>query len=286
MAFKDTADFLRYLTLGARGCAAIARYLTEQQGHRITELERYTMSNKIWTTKIKRLRLPDLMCLNCGVRVEARAKSELEIKVSHSDTPGREWDAGLRDNDSFAFIRCVSTGGTAQPASQPVLFRVADMRATRHLAKLGTRKPASAGSEIDLTWPALTPKRAGRVIDVADGRIRVMWDGGQQYTFPRRTAFQHSYVEVFDTFAAYSQFLIGVVPPLKDLACPGSCWDYRAEMTALDKVSQYAAVKAAGLQCDPTTTKQLLALVRAATDPRVALVCGAKWQGKCRRCRI
>ncbi|MCI0539623.1 MAG: HEAT repeat domain-containing protein [Verrucomicrobiales bacterium] len=41
------------------------------------------MSYKIWKQiKIKRVRVPDLLCLNCRTRVEARAKTQLEISVS------------------------------------------------------------------------------------------------------------------------------------------------------------------------------------------------------------
>jgi len=77
--------------MGAHGAASVADDLSRDHGHKVMELERYAMSNKLWSTKLKRLRLPDLMCLRCGARIEARAKSSLQIKLSHSDTPGREW---------------------------------------------------------------------------------------------------------------------------------------------------------------------------------------------------
>src|SRR5712692_4804511 len=116
--------------MGARGSAAVARYLTDNAGHRIVELGRYTMANKLWATKVKRLRLPDLMCLWCGVRLEVRSKSRLEIKVSDSSTPSREWDAGLRDDDLIAFIRCDSIEGATIAHPPPQCFTVAAMRQT------------------------------------------------------------------------------------------------------------------------------------------------------------
>ena len=38
------------------------------------ELEPVFTSNKIWATKVKRLRLPDLLLHTTGLRVEVRAK--------------------------------------------------------------------------------------------------------------------------------------------------------------------------------------------------------------------
>ena len=68
--------------------------------------------NKIWATKIKRLRIPDLICLKCGRRIESRAKSKLEIKMSDNEkNPDRRWDAGLRDEDLIAFIKCRAHNG-------------------------------------------------------------------------------------------------------------------------------------------------------------------------------
>ncbi|MCY4369962.1 MAG: HEAT repeat domain-containing protein, partial [bacterium] len=64
----------RFVSMGAVGAAAVARHLGTQHGHRMIELERYAMANKVWQTKVKRLRLPDLLCVRCGRRVEARAK--------------------------------------------------------------------------------------------------------------------------------------------------------------------------------------------------------------------
>ncbi len=136
MAFKQNEDFLRYLTMGAVGSAAVARYLNGRQGHRVVELERYTMANKIWATKVKRLRLPDLMCLDCGMRVEARAKSKLEIKMSDSETPGRAWYASLRGQDLIAFLHCHWEGNTVVPAGRPEFFTVEAMRAAEGLSRL------------------------------------------------------------------------------------------------------------------------------------------------------
>lgn len=70
MGFKEDADFARFVSMGAAGTAAVAVNLREEHGHNPIELERYAMSNKVWQTKVKRLRLPDLVCVRCGRRIE------------------------------------------------------------------------------------------------------------------------------------------------------------------------------------------------------------------------
>ena len=134
MGFKEDADFARYVSMGATGTAAIASYLRDRYGHRPIELERYAMANKVWQTKVKRLRLPDLLCVACGRRVESRAKSALAIVLSDSDTPGREWYAGgMRDDDLYAFTRADLS--TFPPmVGQPVFFSSAALLALKYSA--------------------------------------------------------------------------------------------------------------------------------------------------------
>lgn len=78
MAFKEDWSFLDKITMGAVGTESVITQLNAY-GHQVIELERYCTSNKIWATKIKRLRIPDLLCLRCGKRIESRAKSKLGI---------------------------------------------------------------------------------------------------------------------------------------------------------------------------------------------------------------
>ena len=77
MGFKADTSFLRFLTMGAVGVRATMAQL-RADGFEPIELERYCTSNKIWATKVKRLRLPDVLCVRTGLRVEVRAKSDLE----------------------------------------------------------------------------------------------------------------------------------------------------------------------------------------------------------------
>ena len=83
MGFKEDADFARFVSMGAIGSAAVASHLRSRLGHQPIELERYAMANKVWQTKVKRIRLPDLLCVRCGLRIESRAKSKLAVVLSH-----------------------------------------------------------------------------------------------------------------------------------------------------------------------------------------------------------
>ena len=104
-AFKTDESFLENIAMGA---AATRRTFAdlEKQGHQPLELERGSMSFKVWKAiKIKRLRVPDLLCLRCGRRVESRGKRKLEITMSHSSrVAARGWDAGLDDGDVVALV--------------------------------------------------------------------------------------------------------------------------------------------------------------------------------------
>src|SRR5258708_39260319 len=90
--------------MGALG-ARRACDLMAHAGLQPIELGRYSRSNKIWATKVKRLRLPDLLCVRTGLRVEVRAKSKLTIKMSDAPTnPERRWNSGLEPEDLIAFV--------------------------------------------------------------------------------------------------------------------------------------------------------------------------------------
>lgn len=69
-AFKSDSSFFRMLAVGAVGAQAVRQYLNAL-GHNIVELERGSLSTRIWRdVKRKRVRIPDLCCTKCGVRIE------------------------------------------------------------------------------------------------------------------------------------------------------------------------------------------------------------------------
>lgn len=107
LAFKPDNSFFRKIAIGAVGSRAVSHDLS-QFGHNVVELERGSMDTKLWKeVKRKRVRIPDLLCINCGVRIECRAKTKSELSMSHSFTDeARAWDFGMVDDDWIAFPVC------------------------------------------------------------------------------------------------------------------------------------------------------------------------------------
>src|SRR5882672_9730576 len=102
--------------MGALGARRVCE-LMAHAGLQPIELERYSRSNKIWMTKVKRLRLPDLLCVRTGLRVEVRGKSKLAIRMSDApNNPQRRWFANLNADDMVAFVHCREVGDSFQLA--------------------------------------------------------------------------------------------------------------------------------------------------------------------------
>ena len=79
LALKPDSSFFRKIALGAVGSRRVAHDL-DRLGHRIAELERGAMDTKLWKeVKRKRVRIPDLVCQYCGLRVESRAKTKTAV---------------------------------------------------------------------------------------------------------------------------------------------------------------------------------------------------------------
>lgn len=252
--FKPAEDFLRFTTMGARGTASTRDFLNKKHDHCLVELERYAMSNKIWMTKIKKMRVPDLLCLKCGLRVEARTKTNLAAQASHGGKEERAWDAGMAADDLMALIPwdpdAQDVGGN------PQFFRYGDLRdAYDHEVTKTERKSQEQGSEMTLTWPTYRVSKDGEVVDCdqATGRVKVQpTDGGSpvyarlHHTVVNKGATAHFYVEVGQQVEAASDLILGVMPNARDLDCSGLNWDYREQLTVDDPIDRYAAVKAAG----------------------------------------
>jgi len=107
LSFKPDASFFRKIVIGAVGARGVRDDLSKH-GHQFVELERGSTDSKLWKdVKRKRVRIPDLICLRCGVRVESRAKTSPSLSMSHSPTDAeRAWDYGMVDGDWIAFPVC------------------------------------------------------------------------------------------------------------------------------------------------------------------------------------
>ena len=277
MGLKSDTSFLRFLSMGAVGVHRTIDQLRARSFEPI-ELERYCGSNKIWTTKVKRLRLPDLLCVKTGLRVEVRAKTDLKIRMSDAPAnPDRTWDAGLRDNDIVALITCFDTEAGPEPAADAVYFTVGALRTSVGQSKLGPPKSASEGAERDRTWPATVPTRNGTVLQVTGDRLIVQMNADSERSARRQTynlRGKSVYVSPGDTFKAQTTILAGVPPVLADLsAYLPHRYTPLDDLHADTDVDRYAAVKALRFRDDPRgqVISALEDLIRRETEERVAL---------------
>ncbi len=276
MGFKVDSSFLRFLTMGALGVQSVAREL-ESHGFSPLELERYSASNKIWATKVKRLRLPDLLCARTGLRVEVRTKSNLMIRMSDApNNPERAWDAGLRPRDLVAIIACANQASEPVIANHATYFSVSDLQASVDASTLGRMKAQSEGAEQDRTWPAVVPRRSGEVISVTSDKLVVKWTdnvaatGG--HTF--RVAGKNVYVKPGDRVEANVDILAGAPGAVANLArFLRDTYDPIEEINSDDHLDRYAAAKALRVRRDlgPKALRALEARLSVEHEPRVAL---------------
>lgn len=276
MGFKVNSSFLHFLTMGALGVRRVAADMRER-GFEPVELERYCASNKIWMTKVKRLRLPDLLCVRTGLRMEVRAKSDLKIRMSDApQNPGRVWDAGLRDEDIVALIACADDGDGPVPADHAIYFSVKALRDSAGSSTLGPPKSASEGAERDRTWPAIVPSRTGKVLSCSGGKLVVLMEGDgsparkQTYTLNGK----HPYVRPGDRFQANTAILAGTPHSLADIGKHlQDRYDPLAQTRAPNPLDRYAGVKALRFRNDlrPQASSVLEAMLDHESEGRVAL---------------
>jgi hypothetical protein len=241
------------------------------------ELERYCASNKIWMTKVKRLRLPDVLCVRTGLRLEVRAKSDLKIRMSDApNNPDRTWDAGLRDNDVAAFIAITEEEGGQRPADEAVFFSIRALRASAAESSLGPPKSASEGAERDRTWPAIIPSSNGTVESVTAEKLVVMMrpaTGGtrkQTYTLKGKS----TYVRPGDSFKGEVSILAGAPESMSGISVfLNQAYDPLAALLEPTAVDRYAAAKSLPYREDlhAAAVPALESLLKTETEERVAL---------------
>ena len=250
----------------------------------MVELERGSLDTKIWKDlKRKRVRIPDLVCLQCGLRVESKAKKQAELTMSHSTKEAeRAWDFGMVDADCIAFPVCVTTrklfwsnGKLANVSSywhernhtqwniagkiNYFLFSGFRRVPFRHKATKGVTE----GSETFIEWPAVFSTRTGKVETVKGRGVAI-----------RRTSDRHLYTwtikEPQTIFAAAgdaiqeNQIIGCEVTPLSDsqLRCPGRMPDghIAALLSSRERTQRFTGVKLARLLRDgshPAIIEQL-----------------------------
>jgi hypothetical protein len=254
--FKSDDSFLRKLAVGAAGTNAPIDRLTAL-GFRPIELERGSTGFKIWKKiKIKRVRVPDILCLQTGLRFESRGKTKPEISMSHSlKDPKRAWDAGMRDGDFVSIV--VFQQSAKSPIDlkriSPVLFiKVKDLRDAFAQKRVSITKPKGVeeGSEIRVVWPSAIAKQLSTVSEVSAKRIQLTHQpSGRIQTIQlfrsKGANTLEPQVRVGDAVEA-NQIVAASVPVTVSVSCPPSVDEayFVAKLTSINLSERYAAAKA------------------------------------------
>lgn len=271
MGLKVDSSFLKFVTMGALGAHRVCELMADA-GLQPIELERYSRNNKIWSTKVKRLRLPDLLCVRTGLRVEVRAKSKLTMKMSDApNNPDRRWNTGLAARDMIAFVLIRETGdGTLRAADNAELFWVQDLEAAQGDSRVGPPKSATEGAERDREWPSIVASDNGVVQGIDEAHISTRLDSGRNQTYRLRG--KTAYFEVGERFLAESQFLAGLPRAKAGFPNPRQArWNPRRLLTSPSPIDRYVAVKALGVVGGHRDVKTLTTIAEHDQEGRVAL---------------
>jgi hypothetical protein len=255
-SFKSDDSFLRKLAVGAAGTNATIERLREM-GFNPIELERGSTGFKIWKKiKIKRIRVPDILCLNTGLRFESRGKTKLEISMSHSlNNPKRAWDAGMRDDDFVSIVVFEQKDDSPVDLKQisPVHFtRVNDMRTTFVGEQVSITKPKGVeeGSEIRVMWTCAAAKQRSEVFAVEPKKVSLVPipEARRQTIHLSRSKGKITLlpqVEVGD-IVEVNQIVASVVPVNTILQCPPSVDEayFIDKLASVNLSERYAAAKA------------------------------------------
>ncbi|MEW6771705.1 MAG: HEAT repeat domain-containing protein [Bacillota bacterium] len=253
-AFKSDVSFLEKISMGAVGTHRVFEHL-RNQGHNPLELERGSRSFKIWKNiKIKRIRVPDILCVACGRRVESRAKTTLEISMSHSlSDPERGWDYGLNDSDFVALVICkrVSDRPIDWQADELVQYiSVHDLRSAQrnNLIVLVKPKGAEEGFEARISWPAAVAKSAGIIESVNNDCIKYRRQTDNRMitlSLFKQGLSLNPLVREGDAISE-NQVLAAVIPVVKQFPCSGGIAQdyYIAQLSSSSLTERYTAAKA------------------------------------------
>lgn len=311
LALKPDFSFFRKIALGAVGSRHVAQDLN-RLGHRIVELERGAMDTKLWKdVKRKRVRIPDLVCERCGLRVESRAKTKTDLSMSHSlSDHERAWDFGMVDADVIAFPVCTaekdehwSIGRLKEPVSywhqrnwirwhprgKVNYVRVARFRAVP--TDSATTKGVTEGSETSVAWKARFSRRNGVVEAVTGRRITIVRDGdGHRHTqtIPEPLRIRVAHGERI----ALNQIIASRVRPesADDLCCPGVLPEAHLSqlLASRERTQRFTGVKLARLRRKDAVGATIASLesdqeedvyIRLEAAAYLVAVCGARAEG-------
>jgi hypothetical protein len=214
-------------------------------GHNVVELERGSLATRIWRdVKRKRVRIPDLCCTRCGVRIESRAKTSADLAMSHSPSDAeRAWHYGMLDSDWIAFPILSAVEGTWSAGSldsRRSLWRERTLTSWRVEGRLNLftvaafrgvapkqlkPKGVSEGSEVQVRWKARFAPGSGEATTVAEGRLDyVLDDASSKARHFRLGTDEQAFVTKGDRFEL-NEVVAGQLAPLRGSAarCAGGC---------------------------------------------------------------
>ncbi len=253
-SFKSDVSFLEKISMGVVGTITVFNNL-RAQGHAPIELERGSRSFKIWKEiKIKRIRVPDILCINCGRCIECRTKTKLEISMSHSKAdPERGWDYGLDDNDLVSFVVCRKKSDEPidwQPSEIVQYVSVKDLRAAQKSNSVILTQPKGAeeGFEMRIIWPTVVSNSSGIIESINKDRIQYRRETDNRLITVKLSKKGHvmsPLVQVGEKVIE-NQIIASVVPVLLNFPCvklPSE--DYYAKLLSSTSLSKrYTAAKA------------------------------------------
>ena len=254
--FKNDDSFLRKLVIGAAGTEKTLNEM-KKMGFVPIELERGSTGYKIWKEiKIKRIRVPDILCLKTGLRVESRGKTSAEISMSHSlKKSERAWDFGMRNNDYVSIIVFGQNPDSAIDVRvcSPVHFiKVEDLRKVygKKQVEISTPKGVEEGSEIRVIWTSASAKEVSFVEEVNSDTIilRSKSENKPQRIKLHRNKKGNPYqllpqVQAGELVEA-NQIVASVVPVYKELSITASQYDFLSDLKSCLLSERYAAAKA------------------------------------------
>jgi len=305
LAFKPDTSFFRKIALGAVGTRAVTVHLA-RHSHQTVELEQGSTDTKLWKdVKRKRVRIPDLVCVRCGLRIESRAKTKAELSMSHTPSDeARAWDFGMVDTDYVAFPVCRadevpwSVGRLSDQGSywhertwigwrtieRINYFTVAAFRAVPY-SRI-TTKGVTEGSETSVAWPAIFATRPGIVTAIEGRKVVIQPAAGGRRTPRTIPPHQTIFVSVDDVIET-NQVLASAVRaiPMTELACPGSLPDHHIDhlLASRERTLRFTGIKLARLRREPqyqSTAEELVGddeedvYVRLEAASYLTAVCG------------
>lgn len=255
-SFKSDDSFLRKLAVGAAGTNATIQRL-QTLGFQPIELERGSRGFKIWKKiKIKRVRVPDILCQATGLRFESRGKTKPEISMSHSlKDPNRAWDSGMRDDDWVTIVLIESSPDSPIETKEisPVHFiRVQDLRAAFTANQFSITKPKGVeeGSEIRVIWTCAVANQVSKVETVDAERITLApINGSRRHTIKLLRSNGKirllPQVRVGQSVTA-NQIVAAVVPIITEIKVPKTASEaqFAKKLTSFNLSERYSAAKA------------------------------------------